>query len=539
MTDTARPPAQSETTGGPKPHAKIILIGLMLGMFLSSLDQTVVATAMRTITDDLHGLTQQAWVTTVYLITSVVSTALYGKLSDDHGRRPVYLLAVGIFLAGSVLAGLSQEMWQLIASRAVQGIGAGGLMSLAFTILADVVPMPQRTRYQAWFGAVFGVSAVVGPVVGGWFAGMDTFLGATGWRWAFFINVPIAVAAMAIIGRLLRLPKPQAAGRQTDVLGLATLVVCLVPLLIAAEQGRAWGWGSGSTLALFAVGVVGLVLFLLAQRRAGEAAILPLSLFRNRVFTLVNGANVIVGMGVFGVLTVLPMYLQIVRGLTPTQAGLMLLPQTVGIVLSGRVAGPYVARTGNYKIVIATGVVLMAVASWWLSTTKMDTGLWQTGGATLVMGVGVGFSWQVMLVAIQRNAAPQNMGAAMASYTFFRQIGSTAGASVFLAVFFGTVSGHVARSYADAASDSAFAAAAHDPSVASQPANRILLRGADGSLDLDDTSFLAHADDRIARPLLQAMTQAIDEVYLVSGCFLVLGVLLSLFVPQQRPHQTA
>ncbi|WP_328914216.1 MULTISPECIES: MDR family MFS transporter [unclassified Streptomyces] len=533
MTDIAKPEAPGEV--GSKPPVGLILLGLMLGMFLSSLDQTVVSTAMRTITDDLHGLTEQVWVTTVYLITSVISTALYGKFSDIHGRRPIYLTAVSIFLVGSVLAGLAQSMWELTAARGIQGVGAGGLMSLAFTILADLVPMPQRTSYQAWFGAVFGVSAVVGPVVGGWFAGMHSFAGAAGWRWVFFINVPIALAAMLLVGLLLRLPRPQGVSKRTDVLGLITLVVCVVPLLVAAEQGRSWGWGSGRVVALFAVGAVGLVLFVLAQRRAGESALLPLSLFKDRVFTLVNAVNVVVGMGVFGVLTVLPMYLQIVRGLSPTQAGLMLLPQTVGIVVSGRVAGPYVAKTGNYKIVIVTGVVLMAIASWWLSTTEVGTALWQTGGATLIMGVGVGFSWQVMLVAIQRSAAPQNMGAAISSYTFFRQIGSTAGASVFLAVFFGTVSGRVADEYQHAQTTAAFRAAAQDPAITSQAANQVLLKGSDGSINLNDTSFLDHADVRLAHPLLEAMTKAIGDVYLLSAALLIVGVLLALFVQQRRP----
>jgi len=532
MTDVAETETEGRTARGAP--VGLIVFGLMLGMFLSSLDQTVVSTAMRTIADDLDGLTQQAWVTTTYLITSVISTALYGKFSDLHGRRPVYLIAVGVFLLGSLLCGLAQSMWELATFRAVQGLGAGGLMSLAFTVLADLVPLPERTRYQAWFGSVFGVSAVVGPVLGGWFAGADSFLGATGWRWAFFINLPIGAVAMLLIGLLLKLPKPQAATRRTDVLGLLTLVVCLVPLLTAAEQGRSWGWGATLTLTLFAVGALGLVLFLLAERRAGEQALLPLSLFHNRVFTLVNVVNVIVGMALFGVLTVLPMYLQIVKGLSPTRAGLMLLPQTVGIVVSGRVAGPYVAKTGNYKPVIVSGVALMTASSWWLSATGTGTPLWQTGGAALLMGAGVGFSWQVMLVAIQRNAEPSNMGAAISSYTFFRQIGSTAGAAVFLAIFFGTVDAHVADAYAKAAHSPSFQAAAHDPAVASAPANQVLLKGMDGSIDLNDTSFLKSADPRLARPLLDAMTSSMSTVYLVSGCLLVLGVLVSLLVRQRN-----
>ncbi|MEW2131771.1 MDR family MFS transporter [Streptomyces sp. NPDC005435] len=533
MTDVA----QTETEGPaiPRAPAGLIVFGLMLGMFLSSLDQTVVSTAMRTITDDLDGLTEQAWVTTAYLITSVISTALYGRFSDLYGRRPLYLIAVGVFLLGSLLCGLARSMGELTAFRAVQGLGAGGLMSLAFTVLADLVPLPERTRYQAWFGSVFGVSAVAGPVLGGWFAGADSVLGVTGWRWAFLVNLPIGAVAMLLIGLLLKLPRPRAAVGRVDVLGLLALVVCLVPLLTAAGQGREWGWGAGPTLGLFAVGALGLVLFVLAERRAGQSALLPLSLFRDRVFTLVNVVNVIVGMALFGVLTVLPLYVQIVRGLSPTQAGLMLLPQTVGIVVSGRVAGPYVARTGNYKPVIVSGVALMTAASWWLSATGTDTALWQTGGAALLMGAGVGFSWQVMLVAIQRGAEPGTMGAAVSSYSFFRQIGGTAGAAVFLAVFFGTVGGRVADAYAEAADSPVFQAAAHDPAVASAPANRVLLKGMDGSLNLDDTSFLKSADPRLARPLLDAMTASMSTVYLVSGCLLVLGVLVSLLIRQRGP----
>ncbi|MEW2032397.1 MDR family MFS transporter [Streptomyces roseifaciens] len=534
MTDTAAP----GTPGAPvidRRRMRLVMAGLMLGLFMSALDQTIISAALRTIADDLNGLSQQAWANTSYMITSVVTTALYGKLSDIYGRRPLYVIAVAVFVVGSVLCGLAQSMVMLAVSRGVQGLGAGGLMSLAFAILADLLPPAERSRYQAWFGAVFGVSAVVGPVVGGFFAGLDSFAGAAGWRWAFFINVPIGIVTVLIVLSQVRVQNNRSKDKP-DIAGVITLVLFLVPVLFAVEEGPKWGWGSAGTLGLFGVGAVGLVLFVMAQRRAGGAALLPTPMFRNPVFTLYNAVNTIIGAAVFGSLAVLPLYLQIVKGLSPTEAGLMMLPQTFGIIAAGRLCTAYVNRTGAFKGAMFTGIVLIMAGTFWFATFDADTALWQPAVAAAVMGTGIGVCWQVMLVAIQRGLEPQYMGAGIGSFAFFRSIGGTIGISVFFSLFFGSVGGRISDAYAGAASDQGFKEALADPTVTSQPANQTLLAGRNGAVSLDDSSFLAHADARLAHPFLEGMAQAMQTVYLVSGFLLVLSLVLALIPRDRRPE---
>jgi MFS family permease len=281
-------PVEATDTSAPErmlTHRQIvtILIGLMLGMFLAALDQTVVATAMRTIADDLSGFSLQAWATTAFLITSTISTPLYGKLSDIYGRKPFFLFAIAVFIAGSALCGLAQSMYQLAGARALQGVGAGGLMSLALAIIGDLVAPRERARYQGYFLAVFGSASVLGPIIGGFFAGAGTILGVEGWRWIFYINVPIAFAAFLVVNRVLHIPHTRQDHR-IDWPGAVALVICLVPLLVVAEQGREWGWSSPRSLTCYLLGLVGLILFLLAEWRYGDEALLPLRLFRGRTF---------------------------------------------------------------------------------------------------------------------------------------------------------------------------------------------------------------------------------------------------------------
>ena len=262
-----------------------ILSGLLLGMFLAALDQTIVSTAIRTIGDDLNGLSAQAWVTTAFLITSTISTPLFGKLSDIYGRKPLFMLAITIFILGSALCGLAQSMYMLAAFRAFQGIGAGGLIPLALAIIGDIIPPRERARYQGYFMAVFATSSVLGPVVGGFFAGQSSILGITGWRWIFYINVPIGILALVVVEAGAQ-ARPHRRDHRIDWGGAMPLVVGLVPLLIVAEQGRTWGWGSGGALACYVVGVAGLVAFVLVEARMGDDALLPLRLFRSSVFSL-------------------------------------------------------------------------------------------------------------------------------------------------------------------------------------------------------------------------------------------------------------
>lgn len=356
-------PGVSGASPGALSHRQIVTIlsGLMLGLLLAALDQTIVATSIRTIADDLQGLSLQAWATTAYLITATVTTPLYGKLSDLYGRRPLFLTAISVFIVGSVLCSISTSMYELAAFRAVQGLGAGGLFSLAFAIIGDIVPPRERARYQGYFLAVFGTSSVIGPLVGGAFAGADSILGITGWRWVFLVNVPIAAAALVVVARVLKIPHARREHR-IDWLGAVALTVGLVPLLILAEQGQSWGWGSKWAIVCYAVGAFGLVAFWAAERRIGQDALLPLRLFRNGVFRLTSIVSLIVGMGMFGGILVLPQYLQIVQGASPTKAGLLTLPLVGGIMVASVISGQVTSRTGRYKIFPVIGTALMTAA---------------------------------------------------------------------------------------------------------------------------------------------------------------------------------
>src|SRR5665648_436594 len=355
------PPSAAETFSMTHRQILTILGGLMMGMFLAALDQTIVATAIRTIGDDLHGLSLQAWVTTAYLITSTIATPLYGKLSDIYGRKPLYLISIALFLFGSLLSGTATSMYQLAGYRAVQGLGGGGLMSLAITILGDLLSPRERAKYQAYILAVFGTSSVLGPIIGGFFAGVPSVLGITGWRWIFLVNVPLGVAGFLVIWRVLHLPPLHRVTHRIDWPGALALAGGLVPLLLVAEQGRLWGWGSPRALACYGAGVVGLALFLLAERRAGDDALLPLRLFGNRTFSSSALINTIIGMGMFGGLATLPLYLQITKGMGPTAAGLALLPLTLGIMVTSIVSGQTIGRTGRYRIFPILGTGQLAV----------------------------------------------------------------------------------------------------------------------------------------------------------------------------------
>ncbi|GAA4836801.1 MDR family MFS transporter [Saccharopolyspora rosea] len=529
MSETAAPSASTAQSGGPT-HRQIVtvLTGLMLGMFLGALDQTIVSTAIRVIADQLHGQTMQAWVTTAYLIASTITTPLYGKLSDIYGRKPLYLTAISLFLVGSLLCGISNSIYELAAFRAIQGLGGGGLMSLALTIIADLVPPRQRSRYQGYFMAVFGTSSVVGPVVGGLFAGMDSFLGVDGWRWVFLVNLPVGIVALAVVAKVLNV-RTERVRHRIDYLGAASLVVLLVPVLTVAEQGREWGWLSSTSLVMYAIGALGLVLFVLAERRMGAEALLPLRMFRLPSFRMGNLLNFIVGVGMFGGLMSMPLYLQIVQGLTPTEAGLLMLPMTAGIMTSSAVVGRLIAKTGRLKIFPVIGSAVMAVALFLFSFIGVDTSLVQVSLTALIMGAGLGMLMQTLTIVVQTDATPRDMGVATASVNLFRQTGGTVGAAAFLSVLFSTVGGRIAEAMRAAATSPDFTGALRDPAVLADPANRAFLTAlhGGGGLDLNDTSFLYGLDPRLARPVLEGFSSSMDTVFMVGGTVMVVAFLLT------------
>ena len=516
-----------------------ILTGLMAGMFLAALDQTIVATAIRTIADDLQGLSMQAWATTAYLITATISTPLYGKLSDLYGRRPFFLTAIAVFVVGSALCGLAQEMWQLAAFRAVQGLGAGGLFSLALTIIGDLVPPRERAKYQGYFLAVFGTSSVLGPVVGGFLAGQASILGVTGWRWVFLVNVPVGALALLLVMRSLHLPHTRR-DHEIDWPGAVALVVGLTPLLLLAEQGREWGWSSARSLVALGVGMAGVVAFVLAERRFGDDALLPLRLFRGRTFGIGSLLNFILGMGMFGGLAALPLYLQIVKGETPTSAGLLLLPLTAGIMAGSVVSGQVIARTGRYKKFPVAGIVLLVLALALLATIGVDTPLWQPLAMSALFGLGLGFNMQPLVLAVQNAVPPRDMGVATSSATFFRQMGGTLGTAVFLAILFSTVGEKILAAFRAESATPAFRAALRDPAVLADPVDaevaRAIARGP-GTLPagaLDDTSFLDRLDPRLARPFLEGFAGSMDLVFAVAAAVTMLAFVVVLFLPEER-----
>jgi EmrB/QacA subfamily drug resistance transporter len=509
-------------------HRQILTIfaGLMIGMFLAALDQTIVATSIRTIADDLDGLSLQAWATTAYLITGTISTPLYGKLSDLYGRKPLFLTAIGIFVVGSVACTFATSMYQLAAFRALQGLGAGGLFSLALTIIGDIVAPRERARYQGYFVAVFGTSSVLGPVAGGFFAGQPELLGITGWRWVFLLNVPLGILALAVVTKVLNVPHTRREHR-IDWPGALALALGVVPLLIVAEQGRAWGWDSTRAIVCYLVGVVGLVLFVLAERRIGDDALLPLRFFRNGVFTWGSLAGFVAGMGMFGALALLPLYLQIVKGSTPTEAGLQTLPLVLGIMSMSVFSGQFISRTGRYKIWPVIGLSFMIVGIGLLSRIDVDTPYWRTALIMLLVGWGLGANMQPLTLAVQNAMPPRDMGVATASATFFRQMGGTLGTAVFLSILFGALPSRIAESFRAAATEPAFQAALRNPAVLADPANQPVVAALQGGgvPNLDDSSFLSSVDPVLARPILEGFASSMSIVFLSAAAVLVVGLL--------------
>ena len=518
----ARAAAAAPDESGAFTHRQIvtILAGLMVAMFLAALDQTVVSTAIRTIADDLQGYDLQAWATTAFLITSTISTPLYGKLSDIYGRRPFYLFAIFIFVVGSALCGIATSMYELAAWRAVQGIGAGGLMSLALAIIGDLVPPRQRAKYQGYFMAVWGTSSVLGPVVGGFFAGQSSLLGVDGWRWIFWINVPLGILAFAVVLRVLHLPH-QRREHRIDWPGALALVTALVPLLIVAEQGRLWGWASTGALTCYAIGAVGLGAFVMAERAYGEDALLPLRLFGNRSFSVAGMGSVVMGAGMFGGLLLLPQYLQIVHGSSPTVAGLQMLPLVAGIMTGAMSSGIAIGRTGRYKIFPLVGIVLMVVALVALSlVVDADASIWTLVPFMALMGIGLGLNMQPVILAVQNAVSPREMGVATSSVTFFRQMGGTIGTAAFLSVLFTRLPQDIATAVDDAVRA--------DPALGAQLQQAV---GA-GTPDLSDTSFIQRLPEALALPFKVGFSHSIDVVFLIAAAVVAIGFIVLWFLPE-------
>lgn len=509
-----------------------ILIGLMLGLFLAALDQTIVATAIRTIGDDLKGLSIQAWATTAYLITSTITTPLYGKLSDIFGRKPLFIWAISIFVAGSAMSAFATSMYQLAVFRAIQGLGAGGLFTLALAIIGDIVPPRERSKYQGYFIAVFGTSSVLGPIIGGFLAGQESILGLTGWRWVFFVNVPIGLVALFVVGRTLHIPNFQKVDHSIDWWGALSLTTGLVPLLLVAQEGRVWGWTSANSIICYVIGIVSLLLFVYFENRMQDEALLPLRLFKDKTFSLIAVIGVITGAGMFGGLAMLPLYLQIVGGSSPTKAGLELLPLTMGIMAGSVISGRTISKIGRYKIFPVMGTILLTVSLLLMTTFTADSPYLWIAILSFMFGLGLGGVLQPTVLAVQNAVEMRDLGVATSSVTLFRQLGATVGTAAFISILFGKVGKETVNSFATAVVQPEYQKALQDPANADTVA---LLQAAQTSpKGFDDTSWLATANRVLIHPILEGFANSMSLVFLIGAIVVAFSIIFAFILPNNK-----
>ncbi|MFC9732525.1 MDR family MFS transporter [Streptomyces roseolus] len=426
MAQETSPPQLGE---GQNRRTVLVAIGaLLLGMLLAALDQTIVSTALPTIVSELGGMEHLSWVVTAYMLASTAATPLWGKLGDQYGRKKLFQGAIVLFLIGSALCGIAQDMPQLIAFRAVQGLGGGGLMVLSMAIVGDLVSPRERGKYQGLFGAVFGATSVLGPLLGGFFTEHLS------WRWVFYINLPVGVVALFVIAAVLHIPV-RSTRHTIDYLGtflIASVATCLV--LVASLGGTTWAWGSPQIIGLALLGAVLLVWFVRVERRAAEP-VLPLKLFRIRTFALVSVISFVVGFAMFGAMTYLPTFLQIVQGVSPTMSGVHMLPMVAGMLLTSTASGQIVSRTGRWKVFPVAGTAVTALGLLLLNELTETTPTWQMSLYFFVFGAGLGLVMQVLVLVVQNAVGYEDLGVATSGATFFRSIGASFGVAVFGTVF--------------------------------------------------------------------------------------------------------
>jgi EmrB/QacA subfamily drug resistance transporter len=498
-------------------HRQILLLmsGLLAGMLLAALDQTIVGTAMPTIVGKLGGIEHYSWVVTAYLLASTASTPLYGKISDLYGRRPVFLFAIGTFLVGSLLAGMSQNMTSLIAFRGIQGLGAGGLMTLAFTIISDAIPPRDRGRYQGLFGAVFGLSSVAGPLLGGYFAEHD-------WRWIFYINLPIGIVALIVSNHVLRLLPHHRRDHKIDWLGALFLVAGVSAILLALSWGgNQYAWGSSTIIGLLAVGVVLSVIFVFIEGRASEP-ILPLRLFRRPTFSIANAAGFILGFGMFGSIIYVPLYLQIVKGATPTSSGLLMLPMMVGVIFTSIISGQLISKIGRYKWFTVAGTLAMVLGLVLFAGIGVDTALWKSFIPMVVIGIGLGLSMQPLILAVQNALDPRDMGAGTSTATFFRSLGGSFGVAALGAIMTNRLTTELQPRVE--------AAVQKLPALVQQKMAPML----EGGVSINDPKTIRALPDLVRRAIEEGFVAALHPLFLVSAGVSLLAVLFCLVLPNRE-----
>jgi EmrB/QacA subfamily drug resistance transporter len=490
-------------------HGEIMVImsALMLALLLGALDQTIVATALPKIANDLHGLSEYSWVATAYLLTSAVSTPIYGKISDMFGRKKIFQFSIILFLIGSALCGLSQTMTELIFFRGLQGLGAGGLMTLVFAIIGDVVPPRSRGRYQGYFGAVFAVASVIGPLLGG------VLTDDLSWRWVFYVNIPLGIVALSAIGARLHLPVRHVEHR-IDWPGASLLAISVTCLLLATVWGGVtYPWGSGQIVGLFGGAVVSALLFVWRERHAAEPVI-PLRLFKNGIFSVTTLLSLLVGAIMFGAIIFLPEYQQLIRGDSPIKSGLMLMPLILGVVTASLTAGRLTSKLGRYRMFPIIGSILFIISLWLFSHIGVNTSRLVLGVWMVLLGIGVGQIMPILTLAVQNAVERKDLGTATSSVVFFRSIGSALGAAVFGAVLINRLTHYVLQSLPVSA-------------------GKQVVAGIKQSLT--GTAGLPHADTTV---ILASFAHAFRDVFMVGLPLAVATLIVALFL-KEAPLKTS
>ncbi|MBE1589141.1 EmrB/QacA subfamily drug resistance transporter [Nonomuraea angiospora] len=479
--------------------------GLMLAMLTSMISTSVVGTALPTIVGELGGQDQYSWVASATMLTMTVSTPLWGKLSDLFGRKLLFQTALGLFVAASLVAGLSQNMGQLIAARAVQGLGVGGLSALAQVILGDIVSPRERGRYSGYMGAVFGISTVAGPLLGGFLVDTDWL----GWRWCFYVVVPFALVSFIVIQKVLKLPKIKRS-TSIDIWGATTITASASALMLLLTLGGVeFEWNSLWTYFLAALSLLMLALAVLSERTARNP-ILPPRLFRNRTFVLTGLASLFVGMAMFGAMIYLPQYLQIVKGLSPTESGLMTLPMVVALFLAGVISGKIVTQTGRWKIFPVVGLLVVAVGLFLLSRLHVDSSEWLIGFDVAVLGTGLGLSMQMLILAAQNGSELRDMASTTSGVSFFRSLGGAVGVAAFGAILTNRLRDEIAD----------MLRAAH-----------IALPGG-SNVKLGSPSAIQQLPTPIKNIVLEAFTRGLETVFMVGVPIALLGFVATIFLKE-------